>query len=182
MFVDFFRTLLPRQSVLSLLDAYLLEGWRILLRYGLSLIKGYKAQIKARRFGTGEDFWHAVQASARSMSASIDTTKVESILQAIKINSFDVERPMLERLYRPMNISTTNLEKFMNEGKRSLQRQSPTDTSVFESKLSPRQPVIHPDSRSSMVGMMGSDINRDSVVTVSQTSDNEVRVHLTCIY
>ena len=174
MFVDFFRTLLPRQSVLSLLDAYFLEGWRILLRYGLSLIKGYKAQIKARRFGTGEDFWHAVQASARSMSASIDTTKVESILQAIKINSFDVERPMLERLYRPMNISTTNLEKFMNEGKRHLQRQAPTDTSVFESKLSPRQPVIHAESRSSMVGMMGSDITRDSVVTVSQTSDNEV--------
>lgn len=53
MFVDFFRTLLPRQSVLALLDAYLLEGWRILLRYGLSLIKGYKAQIKSQRFNSG---------------------------------------------------------------------------------------------------------------------------------
>jgi hypothetical protein len=73
-----------------------------------------------------------------------------------------------------MNISTTNLEKFMNEGKRHLQRQAPTDTSVFESKLSPRQPVVHLDNRSSMVGMMGSDITRDSVVTVSQTSDHEV--------
>ena len=49
--------------------------------YGLSLVKGYKAQIKARRFASGEDFWQAVQASARSMSASIDTAKVESILQ-----------------------------------------------------------------------------------------------------
>ena len=48
----------------------------------------------------GEEFWCAVQASARSMSASVDTIKVESILQAIKINSFDVERPMIERLYR----------------------------------------------------------------------------------
>jgi hypothetical protein len=101
--IFFSRTLLPRQSVLALLDAYFLEGWRILLRYGLSLIKGYKAQIKAQRFHSGEDFWQAVQASARSMSASVDTVKVESILQAIKINSFDVERPMIERLYRYCN-------------------------------------------------------------------------------
>ena len=54
--------------------------------YGLSLVKGYKAQIKARRFASGEDFWQAVQASARSMSASIDTAKVESILQVSDSN------------------------------------------------------------------------------------------------
>ena len=43
----------------------------------------------------------------------------------------------------------------------------------FESKLSPRQPVVHLENHSSLVGIMRS----DSVFTVSQTNDHiEVRI------
>jgi hypothetical protein len=165
---------LPRQSVLALLDAYLLEGWRILLRYGLSLIKGYKAQIKARRFSSGEEFWQAVQASARSMSASIDTSKVESILQAIKINSFDVERPMIERLYRPMNISGANIERLMGEGKKVLQNARPTDITVFESKVVPRMSMYAETRLSARVATDDTGASSHPTSSRNNSHDSEV--------
>jgi hypothetical protein len=42
MFVDFFVEILPENLVLRIVDAYLLEGVKVLYRFGLGLIKGYK--------------------------------------------------------------------------------------------------------------------------------------------
>ena len=39
-FVDFFTELLPENIVLIIMDSFLLEGVKILYRYGLALIKG----------------------------------------------------------------------------------------------------------------------------------------------
>lgn len=41
MFVDFFIEILPENLVLRIMDAYLLEGVKVLYRFGLGLIKGY---------------------------------------------------------------------------------------------------------------------------------------------
>ena len=41
MFVDFFVEILPENLVLRIVDAYLLEGVKVLYRFGLGLIKGY---------------------------------------------------------------------------------------------------------------------------------------------
>jgi hypothetical protein len=141
----------------------------------------YKAQIKANRFATGEDFWQAVQASARSMSASIDTSKVESILQAIKINSFDVERPMIERLYRPMNISTANIDKLMGEGRRHMPV-TPVDVTVYESKLGPRSSAfteprlsVHPTDDSGSTRMCSSQDSADVYSILSGAESEAAR-------
>ena len=46
LFIDLFMEILPTHLVQSLVDAYLLEGKRILFRYGLALIRAYKTYIK----------------------------------------------------------------------------------------------------------------------------------------
>eukprot|EP01035_Chromulina_nebulosa_P008085 gene8085-10944_t len=52
MFVDFFVEILPENLVLRIVDAYLLEGVKVLYRFGLGLIKGYKSLIKTGKYET----------------------------------------------------------------------------------------------------------------------------------
>lgn len=61
MFSDFFVELLPEPAVLRCVDAYLLEGVKVLYRYALALIEGYKRMIKKGAYFTGEEFWVAVK-------------------------------------------------------------------------------------------------------------------------
>ena len=46
MFVDFFVEILPENLVLRIVDAYLLEGVKVLYRFGLGLINGYVEQFR----------------------------------------------------------------------------------------------------------------------------------------
>ncbi len=69
MFVDLFVEILPERVVLALMDAFLLEGSKILYRFGVALITGYKAQLKSRKYATAKAFWTAVKADAVAVSA-----------------------------------------------------------------------------------------------------------------
>eukprot|EP01034_Spumella_vulgaris_P025545 gene25545-32015_t len=68
LFVDFFVELLPERVVLRMIDSFLLEGVKILYRYGVALIHGYKAQLKARHYPTAKAFWLSVKADAIAVS------------------------------------------------------------------------------------------------------------------
>lgn len=59
-FVTYFTKLLPIKFVYRVLDMYFVEGYKILYRFGLALIKIYKGRIKSGEFKTGHDFWNAV--------------------------------------------------------------------------------------------------------------------------
>lgn len=72
MFVDFFVEILPEAQVLRIIDAYLMEGVKVLYRYGLALIKGYKDLIKSDKYETAKDFWVAVKADAIAVSSTFD--------------------------------------------------------------------------------------------------------------
>lgn len=72
MFVDLFVELLPEQQVLRIVDCYLLEGIKVLYRYGLALIKGYKDFIKGDKYETAKDFWVAIKADAIAVSSSFE--------------------------------------------------------------------------------------------------------------
>ena len=99
MFVDFFVEILPENLVLRIVDAYLLEGVKVLYRFGLGLIKGYatspisdidsiscgvvwcggshsryKSLIKTGKYETAKDFWVSVKADAISIALSNDET------------------------------------------------------------------------------------------------------------
>lgn len=59
-FVGLFFSLLPREHAYRILDCFLLEGGKILYRYGIALISMFKAEIKANKFKSGEMFWSHV--------------------------------------------------------------------------------------------------------------------------
>ena len=57
MFRDFFRELLSPEQVLHIVDAFLLEGTSVLLRFAMGLVFAYKKDIKAAKFSSGHEFW-----------------------------------------------------------------------------------------------------------------------------
>lgn len=132
MFVDFFRTLLPFQHVLRMCDCYLLEGSRILYRYGLALIKGYKHRIKAREFSHGSALWREIQSRSKVAELVVvgeteaesnqgtspsqkGSEKMEYLISEIHNHSFEKGRSPLGKMLRPMGISRHALQKLSNE-------------------------------------------------------------------
>lgn len=73
-FQGFFVELLPPSVVLRIVDAFLHEGVKILYRYGLALLQGYKALIKAGKFTAAQDLWLSVKADAIAVCGA-DTTQ-----------------------------------------------------------------------------------------------------------
>lgn len=63
-FQDFCVELLPEPHVKRIVDAYLLEGIKVLYRYGLAILRGYKKLIKANQFSSGEELWLAVKTAS----------------------------------------------------------------------------------------------------------------------
>lgn len=68
MFVDLFRELVMEEHVLTIMDAYLLEGWRVLLRYALAFIKIHKSLIKSKRFKRGKELWAYLRSGTNKVS------------------------------------------------------------------------------------------------------------------
>lgn len=71
-FVGLFFSLLPREQAYRILDSFLLEGGKILYRYGTALISLFKTKIKAGRYRSGEHFWSDVAATCHSDSFNFD--------------------------------------------------------------------------------------------------------------
>ena len=110
-------------------DAYLLEGYRILMRYGLALIKSYKRLIKGNKYTNANDFWSSIQRNARNDEASLvypsclnynnqscynntTTTTIETPLYKcceVHTTAYENDRSLVGKAYRPMNISHQKL-------------------------------------------------------------------------
>jgi hypothetical protein len=132
MFRDFFIELLPPEVVLRVVDAFLLEGNRILFRYGLAIIRGYKASIKANAYPTATAFWHAVKADATNAATKatdsmlfknfereeslpvvdafvlFSKAKNPAFLETTMVREypFDIDRSLFKKMVRPMSLST----------------------------------------------------------------------------
>ena len=65
MFQYFFFELVTQRQALRLVGLYLFEGVKALYRYGLALIKGYKALIKGASYETANEFWTSVKAGTK---------------------------------------------------------------------------------------------------------------------
>jgi hypothetical protein len=130
-FAGFFVELLPPDAVYRIMDNFLLEGSKVLYRYGLAIIKGYKAQIKANTFTTATNFWLAVKADAfsycskhnlvmlckslgvREALPAVDAfvmfsrAKNPEVLDtgALYEAAYDEDRSTLSKMLRPMNLA-----------------------------------------------------------------------------
>lgn len=135
MFVDYFVELIPSHILLPLLDAYLLEGVKVLFRYALSLIVGYKAAIKSGEFSTAKEFWLAIKSDSFAVtsfnggSVIMKALAFDEVLPTVdqfvvfehaknqdylnsnelKLTAFDSERSMFQKASKPMNVSRSNL-------------------------------------------------------------------------
>jgi len=110
-------------------DAYLLEGYRVLMRYALALMKSYKKLIKTNAFANADEFWLTIQRNAKNEERSLlfpsclnnnnsscnDSNNTSSNYIAlykcseIHINAYENERSIVGKAYRPMNISNQKL-------------------------------------------------------------------------
>jgi hypothetical protein len=137
MFVDFFIELLPSHVLLPMLDAYFLEGVKVLMRYGLALIAGYKEPIKSGEYSTAKEFWLAIKSDSFAVNSitnsGINLLKILSFDEVLptvdqfvvfehaknqdyltnnelKITAYDGERTMFQKILRRMNVSRNNLK------------------------------------------------------------------------
>mmetsp|Transcript_32580 Transcript_32580/g.46994 ORF Transcript_32580/g.46994 Transcript_32580/m.46994 type:complete len:684 (-) Transcript_32580:592-2643(-) len=136
MFVDFFTEILPENLVLRIVDAYLLEGVKVLYRFGLGLIKGYKNLIKTGKYETAKDFWVSVKADAISIALSNEesllfktlglpeslppvdpfliysNSKNREFMEGYQLitNAYEVDRSFMSKMVRPMNISKNSIK------------------------------------------------------------------------
>lgn len=82
-FVDIFQSIFPRPCVHIILDAFLLEGSKVLFRFGLSLLNSMKTRVLAGEFSSSEQFWSAVKAFGRDFTA----------VQFLEISKFAYKNP-----------------------------------------------------------------------------------------
>lgn len=134
LFQDLFIEILPPDVVLRIIDAFLLEGSKILHRYGLAIIRAYKTQIKAGTYSTATNFWLAVKADAANAATKANTPMLYKVLgkeerlpvadsfvifskaknpEFLESNmiydfAFDEDRSMFSKMMRPMNLTTSS--------------------------------------------------------------------------
>eukprot|EP01038_Epipyxis_sp_PR26KG_P014771 gene14771-19852_t len=149
-FVDFFVEILPERFVSAIIDAFLLEGVKVLHRYGLALIKGYKSQIKANKYQTAKDFWISIKADAIFQSSTYNHPMLYKLINQeeslppldpflvysnannkpfmqsnlIRDLAFETNRSLFDKALRPMNISTNTLSKLKINAENNLQTNS----------------------------------------------------------
>lgn len=145
MFVDMFVEILPEHVVLTMMDAYLLEGLKVFYRFGIALVLGYKAQLKAGKYASGSAFWSCVKADAVSAAGEMGTSmlcktlgneeslpvvdpfllfenaKNKPFLQDNIIYDFayDTERSIVQKASKPLNISRAMLKTLAEAAEKS---------------------------------------------------------------
>ena len=167
MFVGLFTEILPPEYVLRMIGSFLLEGVKILFRYGLALIRGYKGAIKSGMYTTASEFWLSVKADAiaylsgpDSISVSVgglmlykvlgledgldpvdpfvlfSKAKNRDFLNSNKLleYSFDIDRSALDKIRRPMNVSSQVIRESIR--RESLSSASGNGTSMAASPSS----------------------------------------------
>lgn len=136
MFVDMFVELLPEYVHLAMMDAFLLEGIKILYRFGVALILGYKHKLKEGKYTSGSHFWSCVKADAVAASQDrassmlckalgneevlpvvdpfllFENAKNKSFIQdgIIFDIAYDTERSLMAKASKPLNISRATLK------------------------------------------------------------------------
>jgi Rab-GTPase-TBC domain len=106
-FVGLFFSLLPKEQAYRILDSFLLEGGKILYRYGIALISMFKVSIKANKYETGEQFWSDVATTCNAESFNFD--ELHSL-------AFDkTSKSFLRMLSRKRKINRRNICELKNQ-------------------------------------------------------------------
>lgn len=104
-FTSFFTRMLPNDVVLRIIDSYLLEGIKIIYRYGLALFRLHKRKIKSKVFTSGNNFWNFIETV---LISDEDKKKLHQY-------AFDSDRFVISKILHPMKISRKYI--YETEGK-----------------------------------------------------------------
>jgi hypothetical protein len=122
LFVNMFLGLIPEDLQKTMIDAFLCEGWRILLRFSLALFFLFKRDIKSRTVSTGAEFWKLVENRAAS-----EPTLFSGMLQV----AYKIPHRNLQWLLKPVVISGTNIREGLQKTI-VRKRNSSADLLVFD--------------------------------------------------
>ena len=129
-FVDLFDTILPFPYVCRILDAFLLEGNKILHRFGLGLITKLKQLIKMNTYPNADEFWNAMRIIGQNMT--------DREFQALCDSSFSVGQPVVSRLVGPKSFSRTQVNHKEQKGLRALGAAAASPLSIFSRFSQPK--------------------------------------------
>ena len=157
-FVDFFCSLLPIPEAAKIFDAFLLEGYKVLFRFGLALIFLCKTFIGTCK--TGIEFWNYVRqqclnneitwarlcltAYTSGKSSLIDKLSSKSIsLTRATILHYELEAKLAlgEKLRGPLNLNFRNLFQMKNP---SMAEDFAIESKILDSKTSERLRMFLP--------------------------------------
>ena len=113
-FVGLFFSLMPKQHAYRILDSFLIEGGKILYRYGVALIAMFKRLIKSDHFRTGEQFWTHVSTVCHSESFNFEDLHAEA---------FDKNKKFFFRIIsRTSKINRRNINALKNQIREPLEK------------------------------------------------------------
>jgi hypothetical protein len=111
-FKDFFSNLLPEHIICRIMDSFLLEGQKVIYRYGLALIMLYKQQIKSGSFKTGAEVWDNIMKDALSLGGEDRYSRLSAF-------AFEIGRNVIMKLMRPIGIGREKLNDFRSTVRRN---------------------------------------------------------------
>mmetsp|Transcript_16939 Transcript_16939/g.25557 ORF Transcript_16939/g.25557 Transcript_16939/m.25557 type:complete len:531 (+) Transcript_16939:174-1766(+) len=106
-FVDFFTTLFPDQYVNRIIDVYLLDGEKVLFRYGLALFALHKKQIKSGLYKSGLNFWDEIQ-KYRTGDMTLNFDAFHNL-------AFDLNQPFYKSTIVPSRVTIDSLKTIARE-------------------------------------------------------------------
>ena len=113
-FVGLFFSLLPREQAYRILDSFLLEGGKVLYRYGIALLSMFKTDIKSGKYQTGEQFWSDVAITCNSTNFNFE--ELHSLAFDRKSKSF------FKMLSRKRKINRRNICELKNQIRDPLEK------------------------------------------------------------
>ena len=113
-FVGLFFSLMPKPYAYRILDSFLIEGGKILYRYGIALISLFKKKIKAEQFKTGDQLWSYIATYCNSDAFNFEE------FHAI---AFDKKKRFLFRLLsRTSKINRRTINELKNQIREPLEK------------------------------------------------------------
>lgn len=134
-FVDVFSAYLPLAHVTRIFDSYLIEGNKILFRYGIAIFRCMKQGLKEGQYANADHFWGHVKSDPPPFAD-------------LHSHAFDTKRSIYSKLLRPMGISRNNLKKLSEQNLALAAKDSETDTeSISAATSNSTMNLIANDSR-----------------------------------
>lgn len=129
-FVHFFYRILPVEDVRRMLDCYLIEGWKVLMRYAVAIFMLHKKSIKVGRlipgevarvpFTTGEELWAYLRACRHQ-------PMLYNELFGLKLVKQVYQEPRIENWFKVLHVPRATLFGLIDQRLEQLTELSPEE-------------------------------------------------------